>query len=372
MTYAQKLFADFDYIPPGEPFFPDDASARSYSHIKGPKISSAMDLCHRVFPPIRHVVPGYLAEGCTLLAGRPKLGKSWLVLEIAIAVAGGRFCLGNIACEQGDVLYLALEDNERRLQSRINKVLGDDSREWPASLKYATEWPRSNEGGLIAIREWIITAENPRLIIIDVLAMFKPVRGDKETLYEADYHSIKVLQALASEFNVSIVIVTHTRKSQGDGDPFEKVSGTLGLSGAADSTLVLDRNANGITLYGRGRDVEELEAAIEFNKQSCRWIVQGAAADVRRTDERSKILSALIDADRPLGPREISIATSMARNNVDQLLFKMAKAGEITKSGRGRYLHPDKWHCLEVASSEPHKIDEKIRLRKQIEEAHRL
>jgi RecA-family ATPase len=115
-----------------------------------PQIRSAHELRRREFDPIRYVVPGYIAEGCTLLAGRPKLGKSWLVLEMGLAVATGEACLGGILCEQGDVLYLALEDNERRLQKRIDKVLGP-LHEWPQSFQYATEWPRASDGGLDAI-----------------------------------------------------------------------------------------------------------------------------------------------------------------------------------------------------------------------------
>ena len=107
---------------------------------------SAASLRRKEFAPARYVVPGYIAEGCTLLAGRPKLGKSWLVLEMGLAVAMGGVCLGGIACEQGAVLYLALDDNQRRLQKRVNKVLGAHN-QWPESLRFATGWPRSNEGG---------------------------------------------------------------------------------------------------------------------------------------------------------------------------------------------------------------------------------
>jgi RecA-family ATPase len=131
-------------------------------------------------------------------------------------------------CEQGDVLYLALENNERRLQRRITKILGAFSTEWPTELQYATEWPRVNEGGVEAIRNWIVSAMNPRLVIVDVLAMFRPRSENRDNLYEADYHAIQGLQALAGELNVSIVIVHHVRKSGSDVDPFEKVSGTLG------------------------------------------------------------------------------------------------------------------------------------------------
>ncbi len=323
---------------------------------KRPDIRSARELRRREFEPIRYVVPGYIAEGCTLLAGRPKLGKSWLVLEMGLAVAMGEACLGGIACEQGDVLYLALEDNERRLQKRIDKVLGP-LHEWPESLHYETEWPRANEGGIEAIRDWITSAQNPRLVIVDVLAMFRPASGARDNQYEADYHAIKGLQALASKFGVAIIVVHHTRKGGSDVDPFEKVSGTLGLSGAADTTIVLDRDSNGATIYGRGRDIEEIESAVEFNKGDCRWFVMGQASEVRRTDERSAILAVLREADEPMGPREISIATGADRNNIDQLLYKMAKAGEALKAKRGRYIHPSRTDLMEAHASTPDKND---------------
>lgn len=348
-----------EHLPPHASAAPSQpASGAGKRSSKGITIHSAHDLRRKVFEPIRYIVPGYIAEGCTLLAGRPKLGKSWLVLEMGLAVAKGEACLGGILCEQGDVLYLALEDNERRLQKRIDKVLGP-LHEWPESFHYATEWSRANEGGLEAIRNWIEQAGNPRLIIVDVLAMFKPARGNKENMYEADYHAIKGLQALASEYRVAIIVVHHTRKGGSDGDPFEKVSGTLGLSGAADTTVVLDRDSNGATIYGRGRDIEEIESAVEFNKGNCRWFVLGQAAEVRRTDERSVILNTLITADEPMSPGDIADALGQPRNNIKQMLFKMTKAGEVLKvSGRGRYIHPERMD-LDIRRS-PHNHHNRI------------
>ena len=315
------------------------------------RISSAAGLRRREFPAIRYVVPGYIAEGCTLLAGRPKLGKSWLVLEGGLAVARGGTCLGGIACEQGDVLYLALEDNERRLQGRIDKVLGAFATDWPAAFEYATEWPRANEGGLEAIREWILSKPNPRLVIVDVLAMFKPVRGDRESLYEADYNAIKGLQALAGEFGIAIVIVHHTRKAQGEGDPFEKVSGTLGLSGAADTTVILDRDGNGATLYGRGRDIEEIESAVVFDKATCRWHVQGAASEVRRSDERGDVLALLKEADAPMSPAELAPLARTSSGTMRKRLYDMTKAGDIVKVGMGRYVHPNRTDLISLGNT---------------------
>ena len=84
---------------------------------------TAAALKHQTFPPIKYVIPELLPEGLSILAGRPKLGKSWMALDVCIAVAGGRYCLGEKKPVQGDVLYCALEDNPRRLQRRINKLL---------------------------------------------------------------------------------------------------------------------------------------------------------------------------------------------------------------------------------------------------------
>jgi hypothetical protein len=173
--------------------------------------------------------------------------------------------------------------------------------------------------------------------------MFRPTTGGRETLYEGDYGAIKGLQALASEFHVAIVIVQLTRKSGSEADPFEKVSGTLGLSGAAETTIVLDRDGHGSTLYARGRDIEEIEKAVTFDPKTCRWTIIGEASEVRRTDERSAILSLFKEADEPMSPIDVANALGLRRNNVKQLLFKMAKAGEVVKPpGRGKYIHPDR------------------------------
>src|SRR5215218_278488 len=96
---------------------------------------SAAELQHMRFPPIKYVVPGYIAEGLTLFAGKPKLGKSWLLLHAAIAVARGGYTLGDVECVEGDVLYCALEDNKRRLQSRMSKLV-QTFQPWPKRLRF--------------------------------------------------------------------------------------------------------------------------------------------------------------------------------------------------------------------------------------------
>src|SRR5947207_5914014 len=106
------------------------------------RVCNAAELQNRSFPPMRWVVPSIVPEGATLLVSRPKLGKSWLMLDLAVAIAAGRFTLGEIKPAQGAVLYLALEDGHRRLQRRITKLLPSFNGSWPMPLEICTEWRR--------------------------------------------------------------------------------------------------------------------------------------------------------------------------------------------------------------------------------------
>jgi predicted ATP-dependent serine protease len=307
---------------------------------------SAADLLRKSLPPVRYLVPDYIAEGLTVLAGRPKLGKSWLALDIAIGVATGGATLGSKTVEQGDVLYLALEDNERRLQKRLLQLLPPS--EMPERLAVETECPRLDQGGIEAIRQWTESVPSPRLVVVDVFNKVRPESKRGESLYKADYDALDPLKKLADEKSLAILIVHHTRKQEAE-DPFDTVSGTTGFTGAADTVLVLQRSSQGTTLYARGRDIEEVETAVEFNKQTGRWSVLGAAVEVRRSDERSLILEMLKVADEPMSPSELASATRGKPNNIRQLLFNMAKAGEVTKlKGRGKYVHPNRCDLLET------------------------
>src|SRR5206468_3521191 len=105
---------------------------------------------------------------------------------------------------------------------RMTKLLGYAD-EWPERFIYATDWPRANDGGLQAIESWTKRVETPRLVVVDVLAMFRSPRGVKENGYEADFSAISSLQRAAAEARVAIVVVHHLRKSQDQVDPFEKI-----------------------------------------------------------------------------------------------------------------------------------------------------
>jgi hypothetical protein len=296
----------------------------------------ANKLQRMTFPPVRYVLQGFIPEGLTILAGKPKIGKSWLMLDLAIAVAGERFTLGTMKPANGDVLYLALEDNCRRLKRRVDKLL--QASDAPQRLTFLTEWKRADRGGLADIEEWCASVERPTFVVVDTLEKIRPLVSGKMQAYTADYQALEGLQKIAGKFSIAIGVTHHLRKMDAD-DPFDTVSGTLGLTGAADTILILKRQSGGFTLFARGRDIEETETAVQFDGGTCRWSILGAAAEVHRSAERAAIIAALDRADSDgLSVSEIMAATeSRNRNNTDVLLHKMKEDGEIIRVKRGIY-----------------------------------
>jgi RecA-family ATPase len=315
-----------------EEFLPDKDVGLKPSWRDG--IFSAAELQQQQFDPISFVVPGLLPEGLTILAGKPKVGKSWMALDIALAVAAGRYCLGDYQPEEGDVLYAALEDNPRRMKQRIAKILGSTA-DWPRFLQIKNTWRRLNEGGVDDIEQWLDGVTAPRLVILDTLAKVQPVRT--HTGYAEDYDTLTTLHRVANERGIAVVMLHHARKMDAE-DWQDTISGTHGLSGAADTNMVIARSPQGTTLSLRGRDIEDAEHAINFDKQTCRWTILGNAQDIRRSEQRAKILAAIKESSEPISPKEIAAATGQAHDNVRYLLGRMVVDGEIQKAERGRYV----------------------------------
>lgn len=286
-----------------------------------------------VFPPLRYLIPNVIPEGVSLLVSRPKLGKSWLALDIGIAVAAGRFVLGDRKPEQGPVLYVALEDGLPRLQRRMAKLLrSDPDLTWPPGLEFATDCPRAGAGGLEFVANWCKARKDPRLVIVDTLAMFRDVKQSDS--YATDYAALTGLQAVGAKHRLGIMVAHHDRKAEAE-DVFDTISGTLGLSGAADTVIILKRHAGGAIMSVRGRDVEQLELLLQWNTESCRWTILGDAAEAVRSKERNAILAVLGEGE--MSVKDICNATGFDRNATDRLLFSMVKDREVNRTGRGKY-----------------------------------
>ena len=299
---------------------------------------SAAALMAKHFEPVNYVVPGLIAEGAFIFGGKPKIGKSWMAYQIAIALASGRALFGTIPVALGDVLYLALEDNERRLKSRL---LTMGIRQPPERLTLATEWPDLDNGCIDELEAWADAVARPTLVIIDVLKMVRGQSRQGEQLYESDYRAVTGLGRFARERGLAVVLVHHVRKMESD-DPLESLSGTNGLTGAADGVIVLKRDigTGNCNLYVRGRDIEESETAVRFQADIGTWERLGAADEVGRTNERQAILDVVNASDKPLSAREISDLLGKSYDAVRKTMTRMAHAGELSKEGRGMYACP--------------------------------
>jgi hypothetical protein len=297
------------------------------------------ELLARQLPPVQWAIPEILPEGLTILASKPKLGKSWLALALALAVASGGVALGTYPVTQGEVLYLALEDNERRLQSRAKQLLASMSAV-PNTIAFELRWPRLDQGGLMYLEEYLQTHPQVRLVVVDTWARVSPKSKNRQrSQYQDDYEALTPLKYLADTYRVSILAIHHLRKMRGD-DVLDEITGSIGLTGVVDGALILkrERGQHEATLFVTGRDIEqEQQLALRFDAQTALWTLMGNAEEVKRTKERQEILDLLSEQfPEGMNPRQVAEALQKNYHTTRCLLRKMAEAGEI-QHDKNRY-----------------------------------
>ena len=315
-----------------------DLSLNGAIHAKriGPILIDARELLATTIREPNYAVPGILPEGLTILAGKPKTGKSWFALGTAIAVAAGGRALGRIPVEHGNVLYLALEDTQRRLQQRLRAILRAEI--CPQGLTLATTWPRCGQGGTEELLKWLDGHPQTRLVIIDTLAKIRQNHGRNGNLYEEDYAAISALKRVADHAGAAFLVITHLRK-MGAEDPLDGVSGTAGQTGAADATLILKRERahRDATLFMTGRDIEEREIGIRWDPATTSWTLRG---EDEISDERAAIIAAL-KVTTPATPKQLAAIVGKPYSAVKLLVWRMANEGNLITVNRGQYTLPD-------------------------------
>ena len=286
------------FLAPPEEEKTDDTASNSIVSI------SAKDLQDKEFKPIQWVVDGLLPQGLAMVVAPPKYGKSWLMLDLCLSVAAGQKFL-NMPTHKTGCLYLALEDNPRRLQTRMNTVLQGERA--PDGFAFATGVQDLNGGLIEQLNEYLAVHPGCGLIVIDTLQRVRRTTGKAVNAYQADYHDVGILQKFASERELCIVLVHHLRKLKDETDPFSQISGTNGILGAADSAMVMNRERRmdeTTKLSVVGRDVEEFELALRFDKTLCRWQNLGdAEARAREQARKEYENSALVQTIRKLVER---------------------------------------------------------------------
>lgn len=298
---------------------------------------TAVELLAHEFEDPRFAVDGLIPEGLTFVAGAPKLGKSWMALGLGIAVASGGRALGSVPVEQGDVLYLALEDSPRRLKDRLRQVL--DGSGAPDGLHLQTSWPTIDEGGAERLQRWLEAHPSTRLILVDVWPRIRPRVKASGDYFSADYDAAAELQKVAIEAGVAITVLYHTRKVEHE-DFVATLTGTLGTAAAADTLMVVKRSRGqaDATLHVTGRDVLEQELALRFDAPAGTWSLLGDAAEYTIGESRRVILEAVREHGS-LTPKQASGVTDLSHELVKKTMQRMHKDGEL-KANRGIYSLP--------------------------------
>lgn len=219
------------------------------------------------YEPAQFLVSDLLPQGLHLLAGAPKIGKSWLALWLCLQVSQGE-PLWTFTTQRCEVLYLCLEDSFQRIQSRLFDLTEDA----PPTLHFAVMSEQLHSGLPEQIERFLAEHPNTGLVVIDTLQRIRNA-GNESNAYANDYRDLGLLKALADKRCISILLVHHLRKMNDD-DPMNMISGTTGLSGATDSNFVLrksKRGANTATLYCTGRDIAYRELSLEFGADDHIW-----------------------------------------------------------------------------------------------------
>ena len=272
-TAAQRLV---DLARETKPWEPTQAPPDEATKKPSLMVTSAQDLQAANLPPTVFMIAGILPEGTSIISAASKIGKSWMVLDMGLSIAAGVPFMGKDV-QQCGVLYLALEDSLSRLQDRMNKILSGGRA--PRQFYFATEAPNLDNGLLDALDAHLKQFPETKLVIIDTLQKIRGRALPRESSYEQDYREMGTVKSYMDKKGVSVLFVHHNRKMKDEDDPFNMISGTNGIMGAADTIWAIikgKRSDNEATLHITGRDVMQTDTVISFDKSSWKWKPIGA------------------------------------------------------------------------------------------------
>lgn len=235
------------------------------SYLHTVSMTELFDSTYKSKPPI---IDGLLYRGTYLFVGSPKIGKSFLMAQLAYHVSTGTKLWG-FDVRQGKVLYLALEDDYPRLQKRLYRMFGTSENE---NLFFSVSAHQLGNGLDEQLDGFLQKQPDTSLVIIDTLQKVREVGGENYS-YANDYQIITKLKSFTDRHNICMLVVHHTRKQTAD-DKFDMISGTNGLLGAADGGFVLykdKRTSNNATLEVSGRDQQDQRVYLKKNTETLVW-----------------------------------------------------------------------------------------------------
>lgn len=306
---------------------PDGGIVRPVKKRKNIVYRTARELVTADLPPMEYIVDVIIAKGLVVLTAKSKIGKSWLALQLAVAVANGSDFLG-FNTTQGDVLYIDLENTEALTQSRLTTLLNGS--EPPDNLVIVNEYSTMRDSFLTDITEYLETHGKVSLVIIDVFQKIKKPKRANESDYEDIYENFTPLKELADKYNISLMLVMHNRKTEDPTDPFSNALGSSAIMGASDQMLVIQKKKRkdiDATLSITGRTVRSGEYAIRFNEPLCKWEMLGDAKEIAERKARE-------DYNKVPIIRAIKKLVDMNGGSYSGTITEIIKASEYLKGYR--------------------------------------
>lgn len=295
-------------------------------------IYTAAELMKLEFPPPQWLIEGLLPEGLTVLSGAPKIGKSWLSLQIALSITAGNSLFGRAPNSEKSVLLLALEDNERRLQERISKCGLTPSE----NFCLTTKW----EDGLPRLKQFLLDNPAIKLCIIDTLAVFLPSQDTRgRNAYDADVTRMRELHNLGRDTGTSLLMIHHDKQGE-DADWASKMNGSSGVIGTADTLIRLSvqkRGSKQAKLQVTGRDVEDLELNLKLDEVTMCWQIDKEQDNRQLTALQSNVLKLVPKAPKTIQSREIAGQLGKEQSQISVILKKLNYRGYIISPAYGEY-----------------------------------
>lgn len=255
-------------------------------------VKTAEALLTAEYPPIDWIVEGLIGEGLTMICGAPKIGKSWLVLSLALAAAQGGAFLGTLQAQKTGVLYLALEDTERRIKRRLELLEAEPHQ--VGGLRIATRW----KDGYVGLRNYVKRHPDITLVIVDTLVQF--ARITDMNAYAETSQALAKIKQVADDLHIAVVVIHHAKKggSKDGADWMESALGSVGLTGAADATVLISRDRSkdktntGAVLYATGRDTEDVRYTLKFDLDCEGWTIDTKAELIAKIKKRGVLTRA--------------------------------------------------------------------------------
>jgi RecA-family ATPase len=297
--------------------------------------TKAIEILTKTFPPLPWLITDTLAPGLAFVSGKPKVGKSWLVLQMAVSVATGGIAFGKTV-KKGKVLYLALEDSQRRLNDRMSKQGwtkdAAENVDFYLSEDFQQEIGFLNAGGS---KRLLAHIEKEKYILVIVDTFSRAFRGDQNKLDEMG-PAISPIQSHAVNSNYTFLIVDHMPKNTGFGtDPISHIYGSIGKAGMVDTAwgLYKEQGKYGAKLHIVGRELEEKILQLSFTTPGFYWHCEGDAYEFLMTENKKLVLEALTDLGRARA-KEIAETIDRDLSNVLKILNDLCNAGLARRDGK--------------------------------------